>query len=156
MELLKENYRRCQQNHWRLQSFANTPAAKTESYFKDDLFLTCEENFDLTMDYIAEGISALTPKTSIPIPQATITHPEATSKSCQLPRINLPTFAGDCNDWESFRDRFQALILSEPSLTDVSRMHYLCSCLKGEAHNVIRHLVITESNFKIAWNLIKF
>lgn len=155
MELLKENYRRCQQNHWRLQSFANTPAAKTESYFKDDLFLTCEENFDLTMDYIAEGISALTPKTSIPIPQATITHPEATSKSCQLPRINLPTFAGDCNDWESFRDRFQALILSEPSLTDVSRMHYLCSCLKGEAHNVIRHLVITESNFKIAWNLIK-
>ena len=74
--------------------------------------------------------------------------------SSHLPRINLPTFDGSFDKWESFRDKFKSMIHENQSLTNVERMHYLCSCVKGDASNTLDHLAIANDNFTIAWNIL--
>ncbi|KYM98772.1 hypothetical protein ALC62_10500 [Cyphomyrmex costatus] len=46
------------------------------------------------------------------------------------------------------------MIHDDQSLTNVERMHYLCSCVKGDASNVLDHLAVTNDNFGIAWNIL--
>ncbi|XP_076660019.1 uncharacterized protein LOC143363291 [Halictus rubicundus] len=83
------------------------------------------------------------------------TSPIPTSRpTAHLPRIQLPSFDGSFEAWESFRDRFTSMVIDEPSLANVDRLHFLCSSLKGEASNAIAHLPITDNNFAVAWKLI--
>lgn len=68
-----------------------------------------------------------------------------------LPRIQLPTFSGKYEDWPAFRDLFQSLIGKDGSTTKVEKLHYLKTCLKGEAESLVRSLPTTEENFERAW-----
>ncbi|KYN08018.1 hypothetical protein ALC62_01007 [Cyphomyrmex costatus] len=71
-----------------------------------------------------------------------------------LPKLHLPTFDGSIDKWENFRDRFTSLIRNDQSLSSVNRMHYLSSCVKGEAINALSHLAITDANFAVAWDIL--
>nr|CAI5840531.1 unnamed protein product [Callosobruchus analis] len=54
-----------------------------------------------------------------------------------------------------FYDLFTALIDDNNSLSDVQKLHYLKSCLKGEAADIIQSLATTSENYAVAWRLIK-
>lgn len=71
-----------------------------------------------------------------------------------MPKINLPPFDGNFTEWESFRDRFSALIIKNNSLNDFARMHYLASLLKGSALDSINNISITADNFQVAWSTL--
>lgn len=71
-------------------------------------------------------------------------HSFASRTAFQLPCINLPKFCGDLNEWEAFRNQFKSLIIDNSDLVNVNRLQYLNSCVKGEAHDVIRNLALTE------------
>lgn len=71
-----------------------------------------------------------------------------------MPKISLPPFDGSYADWETFRDRFSAPIIKNPSLTDFARMHYLASSLKGRALDSVNNIAITAENFQIAWDTL--
>ncbi|XP_076232907.1 uncharacterized protein LOC143178258 [Calliopsis andreniformis] len=129
----------------------------TRKYFKDQFFLRCEDDYIVAADYIAECIATL--QVDQPPPStSTCSHRSATEinarPTSQLARVNLPTFSGDIATWKSFHDRFKLLIIDDPSLSDVTRLHHLNSCLKDDASDIISTLPITENNFKVAWNLI--
>ncbi|EFN66945.1 hypothetical protein EAG_00505, partial [Camponotus floridanus] len=66
----------------------------------------------------------------------------------------LPTFNGTFNRWESFRDRFKAIIIDNRNLTNVDRLQYLCSSLSGDASNALNNLAITDANFAVAWDIL--
>lgn len=68
----------------------------------------------------------------------------------KLPQITIPTFDGNYEEWTSFHDAFVSLVDSNTNLSDVNKMHYLRSCLKGDALKVIHRLPVTEANYKIA------
>lgn len=55
------------------------------------------------------------------------------SSNIKLPKINLPNFSGDLKRWPAFYDTFNSLIHLNESLSDTERMHYLISCLTGDA-----------------------
>lgn len=76
--------------------------------------------------------------------------PRATSRTT-LPRIQLPNFSGKYEDWPAFRDLFRSIIGRDSSTTQVEKMHYLKTCLKGEAELLIRNLTTTEENYERAW-----
>ena len=63
--------------------------------------------------------------------------------SSHLPRINLPIFDRSFDNWESFLDKFKS-IHDEQTLTNIERIHYLCSCIKGDASNALDHLAINQ------------
>lgn len=64
-----------------------------------------------------------------------------------LPRIQLPQFSGQYEDWPPFRDLFHWIIGKDASTTHVEKLHYLKLCLKGEAELLVRNLPTTDVNF---------
>lgn len=76
------------------------------------------------------------------------------SQDIKLPRIDIPTFNGEYQEWTSFYDAFYSLIDSNPSVPDVSKMHYLRNSLSGSAFRMISKLPVTEANYKIAWKML--
>ncbi|XP_070527393.1 uncharacterized protein [Cardiocondyla obscurior] len=71
-----------------------------------------------------------------------------------LPRIKLPNFAGDYKTWRSFRDLFHSMIINNSDLTHVERIHYLKTCLTGEAARLVGNLTASTENFEIACTLL--
>lgn len=57
-----------------------------------------------------------------------------------LPRILLPSFAGDITGWTNFINIFKNLIDENGSMKPVRKLHYLLSCLSKEAHDLVKHL----------------
>ena len=73
----------------------------------------------------------------------------------KLLAINLPTFDENYLNWRSFEDSFSAFVDQNNSLTNVPKLCYLRSQLKGDAWNLIKSLETTEENDNIAFNLVK-
>lgn len=57
-----------------------------------------------------------------------------------LPRISIPKFSGEFTEWETFRDHFRSVVIDNADLSEVARMHYLLSSLKGEASDIVKRL----------------
>ncbi|XP_071055002.1 uncharacterized protein [Onthophagus taurus] len=73
----------------------------------------------------------------------------------KLPVIDLPKFSGSYDTWLGFRDIFESLIHANASINDIQKFHYLLSALTGRARQVIESLEITNTNYQVAWELIR-
>lgn len=73
----------------------------------------------------------------------------------KLPVINLPTFDGKYEAWSEFYDIFKSIIHENEHLTPIQKLHYLRSCLKGEATQVIQSLETSNQNYNVAWELLE-
>ena len=71
----------------------------------------------------------------------------------KLPRLELPKFSGELTEWQSFWDRFEALV-DQSELPDISKFSYLQSLLQGEARSVIQGLALSSANYKVACDLL--
>lgn len=71
-----------------------------------------------------------------------------------LPRIQLPNFSGRYEDWPAFRDLFQSIIGKDLAIAQVEKLHYLKTCLKGEAELLIRNISTTGENYECAWDML--
>ena len=78
---------------------------------------------------------------------------QSTSK-LKLPKLQLPTFTGSYTEWMSFADLFKASVDSNTELSNSEKLNYLKACVKGEAAKLISSVTITDSNYKIAWDLL--
>ncbi|XP_066958135.1 uncharacterized protein [Macrobrachium rosenbergii] len=72
----------------------------------------------------------------------------------KLPRLELPKYSGDLTEWQSFCERFDALV-DQSELPVISKFSYLQSLLQGEALTVIQGLAPTSANYKVACELLK-
>lgn len=72
----------------------------------------------------------------------------------KLSRLELNKFSGDLTEWQSFWDRFEALI-DKSYLFDISKFSYLQSVLQGEALSVIQGLTLSSTNYEVACDLLK-
>lgn len=72
----------------------------------------------------------------------------------KLPEIKLPTFDGDILNWLTFKNVFEGLVV-QSELPNSSKFYYLSGALKGDAKNLLHNLPITDSNFNVAWELLK-
>ncbi|XP_065354766.1 uncharacterized protein LOC135949205 [Calliphora vicina] len=72
----------------------------------------------------------------------------------RIPPIQIPDFDGDLCNWLRFRDLFKAMVHSKTNLSNVEKLEYLQTKLKGEASSIIKHLQPSNENYAIAWNLI--
>ncbi|KAL7293996.1 hypothetical protein TKK_0012569 [Trichogramma kaykai] len=73
----------------------------------------------------------------------------------RLPRINVPEFSGRREDWESFRDLYRVLIHRDPNLSNVERLFYLKTLVKGEAQSALSALQLTADNYDTAWAVLE-
>ncbi|XP_037823160.1 uncharacterized protein LOC119611586, partial [Lucilia sericata] len=77
------------------------------------------------------------------------------NSSIRLPQIEIPDFDGNLSNWIRFRDLFNAMVDARTNLSDVEKLEYLQTKLKGEASSIIKHLTPTNGNYRIAWDIVK-
>ncbi|XP_062714127.1 uncharacterized protein LOC134290914 [Aedes albopictus] len=95
-----------------------------------------------------------TPSTStghIPPPVA----PPTQALGVRLPKLKIPEFKGDFDEWMNFHDLFNTLIHSNHQLSEVQKFQYLKAVLKGDALRLVQSLAVTATNYDIAWDLLK-
>ena len=73
----------------------------------------------------------------------------------KLPKLNLPTFSGNLEEWLSFFDLFQASVHQNSILSACQKLQYLKSACKGDALKIIQSIPISDSNYEIALDLLK-
>ncbi|XP_029172121.1 uncharacterized protein LOC114941332 [Nylanderia fulva] len=154
METLKEKFEQCSKLDAKLHASADSKEKTTHPYFSDHEFDECEEAYETALDYFAEVVHELSKSSVHPAANVSHLHECQSHTTLNLPKVTLPVFDGSFDKWESFRDRFQSMIIEEKSLSNVQKLHHLFSCLKGEALTAIEHLTITSDNFAVAWTIL--
>ncbi|UYV80742.1 hypothetical protein LAZ67_19001575 [Cordylochernes scorpioides] len=73
-----------------------------------------------------------------------------------LPKFELPHFYGDANSWFNFKEVFGMTIDQNPGLSDLQKLQYLGSAVKGEAARLIRGFPISSASYRQAWDTLVF
>ncbi|XP_011883991.1 PREDICTED: uncharacterized protein LOC105571130 [Vollenhovia emeryi] len=156
---VKETWNHCLHGHAVLLSLVPQKDRAQFEYFQEDQLKNHEEIYQATLDLMNEWLEEIEPPVSPHHSTAlnqSIPRNETSALSLQhLPPIKLPPFTGGFHEWESFRDRFTALIIENKDLSNCTRMHFLASSLAGSALDTISSLAITADNFTVAWSALK-
>lgn len=67
-----------------------------------------------------------------------------------LPKLSLSTFSGSFDTWLGFRDSFNSMVHDNPQVPSIFKFHYLKSCVKDEAAEVIASLEASNENYTVA------
>lgn len=70
------------------------------------------------------------------------------------PKLEIPDFNGQYNQWINFKDIYLETIHNNPLLTKTQKMQHLKSKLKGEAEKLVQHLNISADNYDSCWDII--
>ena len=72
-----------------------------------------------------------------------------------LPKLQLPIFDGNIQQWQEFWDIFNSAIHEQQTLSAVSKFNYLKSVLKGSALSTIAGIPLTNDNYALAVRLLQ-
>ncbi|XP_054267255.1 uncharacterized protein LOC128989390 [Macrosteles quadrilineatus] len=149
LEVLEADWKKFDKDHERICE-SKTELLENLDYLNEDHYSRGKEAYLINK---SEMLDLLDLVSTSSLQNASITE-ISISKSFlrpKLPQISLPQFAGDYQSWKPFSDLFDSLVISNPDLTDVTRLHYLKNSLVGEAAQLISSFQITEENFIPAW-----
>src|SRR5436190_14579993 len=156
IDSLQQSWKQCVHNHGTLLQLISEEQRGTIKYFKSEYFAHHEDLYQSALDHMNECLEEFAPvvsrDTSI---NTSLAQAEAASLSLRhLPPIKLPPFSGRSDEWETFRDRFQSLIIDNRELSNFSRMHFLVSSLTSVARDAISGIQVTADNFTVAWKAL--
>ncbi|XP_076661083.1 uncharacterized protein LOC143364873 [Halictus rubicundus] len=157
MARLNDSFAECKLLHKELAAVATEDEQSSLDYFIQDRFLELHEIYLNTSDFMADALSTWDPKDpDHPVAEtaAEATELPSSADGNRLPTLNLPQFSGAVSEWESFRDRFQAMVIKRRGLSNVSRFQYLLSCVTGEASDLVTNIAITDAGFTSAWSIL--
>lgn len=127
-----------------IQTCISTANLKVPSKIRVDT-KAAQASFDnLICDLMAYAEPPATPK---PEP----THP---STSLNLPSLDLPTFDGELEAWGDFRQSFDESVHLNGSLSNLRKLQYLRTVLKGEALLLIKEFTLSEGNYLVAYQAV--
>ncbi|XP_047996324.1 uncharacterized protein LOC125234163 [Leguminivora glycinivorella] len=81
-------------------------------------------------------------------------NPKSARNRVVLPKVKLPTFAGQVEEFVPFMELFQSLVGNDATLSDTEKMYYLAGSLLGEPKTLTQHLSVTGDNFSVAIDLL--
>ena len=122
---------------------------KKEKYFELQAYEEFEEAYTSAKATLLDRLEALaTPAADHNTPLQLIT------SHTSLPKVSLLTFSGIQTEWETLKERFNAMVRTNTSLSLVVKLQHLLSCLEGEPTRRIKNFEITGSNFTVAWEAL--
>ena len=134
--------------------------AETDAYVADKWFERIQGIYENAIDEFLTLLTLfdkLDGDTSVSEAGSAVTAGSARSDSrvAKLPRISLPTFSGQYEDWSSFSDLFTSLVHDVPDLSDGTKLQYLKLCLTGGAAELIKDVKTTNANYASTWQALK-
>lgn len=127
---------------------------KGHNYIKEKLCERVEEAYLTNKGLLLDGLRNLRQQEAAASVPQTASETKSSVSQTTLPRIQLPQFSGRYKDWPAFRDLFSSILGRDPSTTSVEKLHYLKTCVKGEAELLIRNFPMTGENFGRAWTAL--
>ncbi|XP_029054585.2 uncharacterized protein LOC114881866 [Osmia bicornis bicornis] len=109
-------------------------------------------DFLLTIQAELEAAEPPTLPTGPPITSSSLTLEHCAAK---LPKLDLPTFSGQYEDWENFCDLFTTLVHNAPGLADATKLQYLKTCLKGASADLVKDVTTTNAHYATTWQALK-
>ncbi|GFV79870.1 uncharacterized protein TNCV_1726951 [Trichonephila clavipes] len=76
------------------------------------------------------------------------------SSVVNLPKLQVPHFYGNCENWISFKELFKSSILDNKSISDLGKLQYLLASVREDAAKLIRGFAITVDNLKNCWGIL--
>ncbi|UYV71900.1 hypothetical protein LAZ67_9000991, partial [Cordylochernes scorpioides] len=80
--------------------------------------------------------------------------PNGSQANIKLPQFDLPIYDGDMGNWINFKELFLTTIDAHPGLTNIQKLQYLNSAVKGEAARLIRGFPLLSENYGQAWSTL--
>ena len=148
---LQRNWEKFQDNHEDLLAASLNSDQSGDVYFTSDLFSQGEETYLQTYATLYDRMKDFKRDDENSSLKAVRTGPTSSGQPRSLPKINLPCFSGQYNEWTSFRDLFQSIVCNNENLAPVEKLHYLKGSVSGEALRVIAGIPITDNGFARAW-----
>ncbi|XP_013168595.1 PREDICTED: uncharacterized protein LOC106118482 [Papilio xuthus] len=121
------------------------------TYFAEDMYSEFEDIYETYKIKLKDDLQLYQP-TSCVSASNNQTSTVATSSDVRLPTIHLPKFSCGYENWQTFYDMFVSLIHTNATLTAAQKLHYLKSCLSGEAEILLKNLSTTDVNYNEAWS----
>lgn len=78
----------------------------------------------------------------------------ASYREKSTPKLDIPVFNGNYNNWVSFKDLFTDAIHNNSSMPNSQKMQILKTKVKGEAERLIQHLYISSENYASCWEIL--
>lgn len=145
----------------RLQAYDETQASYEQLLTTEDLYLEVEQSEayrNEKLQALAKGKEHLarliSPTDDSDRNSGRSSNSSTHFQQAKLPLIELPKFSGDFTQWQSFWDKFSALI-DISDLPTISKFSYLQSLLKGDALSAISGLALTEANYDTACAILR-
>ncbi|XP_067210840.1 uncharacterized protein [Linepithema humile] len=133
---------------------------KAHAYFTQEAYTTTQKEYIRTLEKLNATMSSEKSSSSGSTsnyfldPTQNIQTQMTYAYSLKLPRIDLPKFNGNMENWLTFKDFFSTSVLVNPTLSDVQRLQYLKASLVGNAAHLLKYTTITALNFKPAWESV--
>jgi len=154
LEVLEDNWAKFQTEHERI-CHMHAERLEEESYLKHRTYERCQEFYVQAKASLLEKRDMTDASNSSAQSSDT---PASDSRSSHrvrsLPKISLPTFSGDYHAWRSFCDLFMSMVGENEDITNVEKMHYLKTCLTGDAARLVTNLKVTDTTFSVAWQTL--
>lgn len=144
IDILEKLHTEFNSNHKELIQIIKPEQAEVLPYFTKDAHDEFEEMYIAYMSDLKELQDKFTEKHKY----------ESNTMPCnevKLPRIQLPTFSGNYEEWQTFYDMFVSLIHNNEKLSAVQKLHYLKSSVHGEPESMLRNFATTDQNYDEAW-----
>lgn len=162
---LKELWTEFNINHKAIVAMIPRNERSTIEYFKANTFDKTEELYFDASGRIEQRLQGLIAIANPPPPQIAIAGPSSAidpprpppqlnAHHIQIPRLNVPMFNGQYEEWQSFHDLYVAAVHSNHTIQPVHKLQYLKSLLKGEAELLLKAMPITDDNYEIAWRTL--
>ncbi|GFV85878.1 integrase catalytic domain-containing protein [Trichonephila clavipes] len=113
-----------------------------------------DESFDIYMKYkdiLFNWVVDLEEKSQVEEVNSSI---HVKSSVVNLPKLEVPHFYGNCENWISFKELFKSSILHNKSISDLEKLQYLQASVRGDAAKLIRGFAITVDNLKNCWDIL--
>ncbi|GBM05052.1 hypothetical protein AVEN_60237-1 [Araneus ventricosus] len=127
----------------------------------DNILSNCED--EETDKFIEEQLSIqediddiwLSINSQLVKPNSATVSRTSNGENVKLPKLSLPSFNGNIQDWLSFSDLFKASVHKNENLTRSMKLQYLKGLLTGDVSRVIQSITISDANYLTAWTLLE-
>ncbi|KAI5748462.1 hypothetical protein M8J77_025811 [Diaphorina citri] len=72
----------------------------------------------------------------------------------KLPKLEVPIFSGDLKTWSNFHSLYQSTIHKRTDITEVEKLQYLRSFLRGPPLSLIENFQLLDGNYNAAYRLL--
>lgn len=150
-EILKSNFKTFQSYQLQLLTLNSNQEDMSEAFEQCYFDTLCKINIKLSANNVPNNNNSL--QNNSPSHLSILSSPVSNTK---LPNIEIPVFDGkNLNEFKPFIEIFNAVIDKNVALSDVEKLFYLRSYLRGEALTLVNTLPIVNSSYAEALNILQ-